>query len=100
MAIAGSSIAGHSYTLRCSVDGISERINYEWSGPPNRQAVTNTSTRMVISNSSISLLWFTSLQASHNGLYTCIATVIGSQDVVIEENVAVNVNGMPVYTSN
>lgn len=97
ISIPGSFIAGLPYTLRCSVDGTSERVSYEWSGPSNGQTVTNTSTRMVISNSSISLLQFTSLQPSHDGLYTCKATVMGNADAVIAENITVTVNGMSVF---
>lgn len=89
----GSPIAGESYTLQCSITGKNISTTYEWFGPPDENAMTNE-TVLEFSNSSIALLRFTSLQASHDGLYTCKATAMGGVDVVAEENVTVTVNGM------
>ena len=71
----GSPTVGNSYTLKCSVSGTSDPASYQWFGPPNGQSITNSSSRMVFSNSSLTLLEFSPLQASHTGVYTCRATV-------------------------
>ena len=72
----GSPTAGVSYTLKCSVSGTSDPASYQWFGP-NGESITNSSSRMVFSNSSLTLLQFSPLQASHGGLYTCRASVGG-----------------------
>ena len=58
--------------------------------PPNGESITNSSSKMVFSNSSLTLLEFSPLQAFHAGVYTCKATVNG---VVAEHSASVIVNG-------
>ena len=86
----GSPTAGDSYTLKCSVSGTSGPASYQWFGPPNGDSITNSSSRIVFSNSSLTLLEFSPLQVSHAGVYTCRATVNG---VVVEHSASVTVNG-------
>ena len=74
----GSPTAGGTYTLECSVSGTSDpAMNFQWSlGPAgNRTLLTSGTSITINSNSSISQLQFTSLQASHGRHYTCQATV-------------------------
>ena len=85
----GSPTAGDYYSLKCSVSGTSDAASYQWFGP-NGESITNSSSRMVFSNSSLTLLEFSPLQAFHAGLYTCRATVNG---IVVENSASVTVNG-------
>ena len=95
----GSSTAGDSYTLKCSVSGTSDPASYQWFGPPNGESITNSASRMVFSNSSLTLLEFSPLQASHAGVYTCRASVGGvanvtntDQGVIVQSECRINYN--------
>ena len=89
----GSPIAGEIYTLECSVSGTSDPATFQWlEGPPdNRTQLTGDA---INSNSSVSQLRFSTLMASHGGLYTCKATV-GS--VVVERTVTLEVSRKYMY---
>ena len=83
------------YTLKCYVRGTMDATSYQWFGPPNGEPITNSSSRMVLSNSSLTLLKFSLLlTSSHAGVYTCRATVNG---VVAENSIIVTVNGQYIY---
>ena len=91
IATSGTLIAGNSFTLKCSVNGINEPVGFQWLGPPNNQTLMTdqSNSRTVSTNSTVALLQFSPLQASHSGLYTCQATV---RDTVVEESISVEVN--------
>ena len=91
IATSGTPIVGDSFILECYINGINESARFQWLGPPNNQTpMTNLSnSRMVRSNSTVTTLEFTTLQASHNGLYTCKATL---RNTNVEESYTVRVN--------
>jgi hypothetical protein len=72
----GTSTAGQTYSLDCSLTGATDTVTYQWLDSNGTQ-LTN-----------VSQLEFPSLRASDGGLYTCRATVGG---VVIVQTAAVNV---------
>ena len=86
----GSPTAGESYSLECSVRGTSDPVTFQWlEGPPDsRTPLISDGSRTINSDSSLSQLQFSTLRASHGGIYTCQATVRG---VVVEGNTIVEV---------
>ena len=74
----GSPTVGNPYTLKCSISGTSDPASYQWFGP-NGESITNSSSRMVFSNSSLTLLELSPLQASLKlsdaGRYKCEVTI-------------------------
>ena len=77
--------------MKCYINGTSESASFQWLGPPNNQTLTTdvSGSRMVSSNSTVTVLQFTALQASHAGLYICRATV---RNAVMKESYVVRVN--------
>ena len=73
----GTSTAGQTYSLDCSLTGTADIVTYQWLDSNGTQ-LTN-----------VSQLEFSLLRASDIGLYTCLATVGG---VVVMETSTVNVN--------
>ena len=73
----GIQTAGQNYSLDCSVTGTTDPATYQWFDSNGTQ-LTNTSQ-----------LQFSPLLASHDGTYTCRATV-GS--VVVENSDIVKIN--------
>ena len=73
----GTSTAGQTYSLDCSLTGTTDTVTYQWSHRNGTQ-LTN-----------VSQLEFSSLRASDAGLYTCRATVGG---VAVVETATVNVS--------
>ena len=73
----GTSTAGQTYSLDCSLTGADDTVTYQWLDSNGTQ-LTN-----------VSQLEFSLLRASDVGLYTCRATVGG---VVVMETATVNVN--------
>ena len=86
----GPPTAGESYTMECSVSGTSDPVTFQWlEGPPDsRTPLISDGSRTINSDSSLSQLQFSTLRASHGGIYTCQATVRG---VVVEGNTIVEV---------
>ena len=95
-ATSGTPTAGDSFSLECHVNGINRPATFQWLGPPNNWTLmTNSSnSRMVRSNSTVAVLQFIILQASHNGLYTCRASV---SNTVMEESREVIINCKPIH---
>ena len=90
--VSGSPIAGESYTLKCSA-GDSEAESFQWLGPPDgRTPVVGSSPRLSIesSTSTSSQLQFRPVQQSDSGLYSCRATVDGSDLLTDIMNVSIN----------
>ena len=95
IATSGTLTAGDSFILECYINGTNRPAMFEWLGPPNNQSLmTNLSnSRVVKSNSTVTTLQFTTLQASHNGLYTCQATMRSRDTIItVEESYPVRVN--------
>ena len=74
----GSNTAGEQYTLTCSastsVGGTTDTPSFQWLGPDDMM-VTTTDSLMITATPSASILQFDPLQSSHEGNYTCQATV-------------------------
>ena len=72
----GSNTAGEQYILTClaSVDGTAVVPSFQWLGPDGTM-VTTTDSLMINGTPSASILQFDPLQSSHEGNYTCQATV-------------------------
>ena len=76
-----TSVTGEKFALQCSVLGAGDFLTQiEW--------LNSERMRINTSNSFSVQLRFSPLQASHNGIYTCKATV---EDVVLEKNYTVYV---------
>ena len=90
-ALSGTLTAGDSFILKCHINGINTPATFQWLGPPNNQTLMTNSgnSRTVMSNSTATLLQFTTLQESHNGLYTCQASV---SDITMKESYMIRVN--------
>ena len=73
----GTSTAGQTYSLDCSLTGADDTVTYQWLDSNGTQ-LTN-----------VSQLEFSLLRASDADLYTCRALVGG---VVVMETATVNVN--------
>ena len=73
----GTSSAGQTYSLGCSLAGATDTVTYQWLDSNGTQ-LTN-----------VSQLEFPLLRASDGGLYTCRATVGG---VMVEQSATVNVS--------
>ena len=98
-----SPIAGESYFLKCLAG--EPLATFQWLGPPDgRTPVVNTTSLIIISNSSTSQLQFRPLQQSHNGSYSCRTTanestissqaieirVKGTTPIILYYNIAIN----------
>ena len=73
----GTPTAGETFSLNCSLSGITDPVIYQWINSNGTQ-LTN-----------VSQLEFSPLLASHGGLYTCQATLGG---VIVEGNATVEVS--------
>ena len=75
----GSPMAGEIFSLECSLSGTSDSATFQWlKGPAdNMTQLTSDGSTTINSSSSVSQLLFSPLRASHGGLYTCQATVVG-----------------------
>ena len=73
----GTSTAGETFSLDCSVSGTDDSATYQWSDS-NGTRLANTSQ-----------LQFSPLLASHAGTYTCEATVGG---VVVENSTTLEIS--------
>ena len=75
----GSPTAGEPFSLECSLSGTSDSTTFQWlKGPAdNMSQLTSDDTTAINSTSSVSQLLFSPLRASHGGLYTCQATIVG-----------------------
>ena len=91
IATSDSLTAGDPFTLECYISGINESAMFELLGPPNNHTLMADSnrSRIVTSNSTVSLLKYTMLRASHNGVYTCLATV---RNTTLKDYFTVTVN--------
>ena len=69
----GSPVAGESYTLECTAGG--SEGTFQWLGPPDGR--TPVASSGSITTSTTSQLQFRPLQQSHNGSYSCNASVDG-----------------------
>ena len=86
----GSSIAGESYTLMCSVGG--SEGTFQWLGPPDgRTPVLSRGSTTISFTSTSSELQFRPIQQSDNGSYICNASVGGL--AFVSEPVIIIVNG-------
>ena len=78
----GSPMAGETYSLECScsVNGTSDTPSYQWLvGPPDNRTLLNSDGPWTIySNSTSSMLQFTTLRATDGGEYTCQVSVGGA----------------------
>ena len=88
----GSPMAGEPFSLECSLSGTSDSATFQWlKGPAdNRTQLPSDGSTTINSTSSVSQLLFSPLRASHGGLYTCQATVVGS--ATLEESTTMQVN--------
>ena len=97
-ATSGTPTAGDPLILECRINGINRPATFQWlqvEPPNNRTLMTDSSnSRMVRSNSTVAVLQFTILQASHSGLYTCRASV---NNVEMEESHEVIINCKPIH---
>ena len=90
----GSSIAGESYALECSVGG--SEGTFQWLGPPDgRTPVDESRPRLSIlptsGSATSSQLQFRPLGQSDNGSYSCNASV--GELAFLSESVNIIVNG-------
>ena len=71
--------AGEPFSLECSLSGTSDSATFQWlKGPAdNMTHLTIDGSTTINSTSSVSQLLFSPLRASHGGLYTCQATIVG-----------------------
>ena len=88
----GSPLAGESFSLECSLSGTSDSTTFQWlKGPAdNMTQLTSDGSTTINSASTVSQLLFSPLRASHGGLYTCQATVVGG--AIFERSTTVEVN--------
>ena len=88
----GSPSAGKPFSLECSLSGTSDSTTFQWlKGPAdNMTQPTSDGSTAINSTSTVSQLLFSPLKASHGGLYTCQATVVGG--ATFEGSTAVQVN--------
>ena len=84
----GTSTAGETFSLNCSVNGTTDPTTYQWF-----EGTANSGTQLI----NVSQLEFSPLRASHTGLYTCQATVGG---VMVEGTTTVEVNRECFYNSS
>ena len=73
----GTSTAGQTYSLGCSLTGATDTVTYQWLDSNGIQLTNDNQ------------LEFPLLRASDGGLYTCRATVGG---VMVEQSATVNVS--------
>ena len=88
----GSPTAGEHFSLECSLSGTSDSATFQWlKGPAdNTTQLTSDGSTAINSTSSVSQLLFSPLRASHGGLYTCQASVVGVATLEGSTNVQVN----------
>ena len=84
--------AGEPFSLECSLSGTSDSTTFQWLKRPadNMTQLTSDGSTTVNSTSTVSQLLFSPLRASHGGLYTCQATVVGG--ATLEGSTTVQVN--------
>ena len=87
----GSSTAGESYSLQCSVG--ESQTTFEWLRGPldGRTPIANSSSLTITFNSSSSQMHFRPLQQSHNGSYSCRA--IAGEDTLLSQPIGVHAKG-------
>ena len=87
-----SSTAGEPFSLECFLSGTSDSAVFQWlKGPPdNRTQLTSDGSTTINSTFSISQLLFSPLRTSHDGHYTCQATVVGVTKLEGSATVQVN----------
>ena len=88
----GSPMAGEPFSLECSLSGTSDSAVFQWlkGQTDNRTLLTSDGSTTINSTSSVSQLLFSPLRASHGGLYTCQASVMGLATLEGSTNVQVN----------
>ena len=88
----GSPMAGEPFSLECSLSGTSDSTTFQWlKGPAdNMTQLTSDGSTTINSTSSVSQLLFSPLRASHGGIYTCQANVVGGD--TFEGTASVEVN--------
>ena len=84
------SIAGETFTLECSVSGTIDIVIFQWLAEQGTPVVSDGS-RTITNSASGSYLHFGTLQQSHEGTYTCNATIDGAAE---SKSINLSVNGI------
>ena len=81
--------AGENFTLECSVNGTNESTLYQWSNEQGQPVISDGSIS-VTNSTSVSFLHFSPLFQSHQGIYTCNASIAEATE---SKSFNVSVNG-------
>ena len=81
--------AGEAYVLECSVDRMSESITYQWLDEEGNSIISG-GLISITNSTSASFLQFSPLHQSHEGDYTCNATIA---EAAKSKSFYVSVNG-------